>query len=177
MDDTPPPPTRPDDVRLPAETLGALARAARAEDDSTGRALREAGRRAGAEIAAVLAEEADPAREPMDTFWAAVRSELAERGLGDARYGLLGSDLAEVLWSGGPEATAGGDGGGCPFTTGLLAGMLSEAAGTAVAVLEVACGATGEDCCRFLVGDGDRLRAVRRALLAGSDLEDAAGLA
>ena len=176
MDDAPHSPTRRDDVRLPPGTLGALARIARTEDDSTARALREAGRRAGAEIAALLAETVDPAREPMDAFWAAVREELAERGLGDARYGLLGSDLAEVRWTDGPEAASGGDGAGCPFATGLLAGLLSEAAGTAVAVLEVTCGASDEAGCRFLAGDGERLRAVRRGLLAGSDLEEAAGL-
>lgn len=179
MDDTNPvPPERPD-VRIPAESLRALSRAARGADEATGRALREAGRRAGAAICAQVAREADPGTEPMAAFWGAVREALAERGLGGASYGLLAPGVAEVLLTGGPEVgTTEGNGAGppgCPFATGLVAGLLSEAAGSPVAVLEVECGSRGSEACRFLVGDETRLRSVRGRVLTGSSVEEAVG--
>lgn len=182
MDQTPPPPTGPPDVRLPAECLGALARAARADSGQTAVALREAGRRSGSAIASELARRTDPGSVTMEAFWDAVREELEARGLGEARYALLAPGVAEVRWRDGPETSAGDadqavGAGGCPFSTGVLAGLLGEIAGAPVAVMEVACRARGTDACRYLVGDAERLRAVRRAIRSGSSVEEAAGAA
>lgn len=179
MDDTShAPPARPE-IRVPAETFRTLARAARGGDEAVGRALLEAGRRAGSSICAAVDRGGDPRSESMASFWATVREALSERGLGTASYHLLSPGIAEVLLEDGPEASeavgTGSRAGGCPFATGLLAGLLSEAAGEPVAVLEVACRSRGESACRFLAGDEGRLRRVRREMHGGSSVEEAVG--
>lgn len=181
MDDSPPTPSGRSDVRLPADSLRALSRAALDGDEATGRALLEAGRRAGSSICSEVASEVDPSTDSMASFWDAARAALSERGLGDASYEHLDGGVAEIRLSGGPEAGAARENGagpaGCPFATGLVAGLLSEAAGAPVAVLEVACRSGGAEACRFLVGDEPRLRTIRRHVLDGVSLEEAIGSA
>lgn len=179
MDETAPHPTGSRDVRVPSASLRLLARSG---DRPTTGALREAGRRAGEAIADELAPLCEPEEAPMSTYWAAVRETLVERGLGDAEYRLLGPGTAEVRIADSPEARPHRDGrgggtetdaGGCPFATGLLAGLLSRVAGSPVAVLEVGCRDRGEEACRFLAGGEERLRTVRREILAGATVEEA----
>lgn len=179
MDETAPHPTGPPDVRVPSESLRLLARSG--DRPATG-ALREAGRRAGEAIADELAPRCEPEEVPMAEYWATVREALARRGFGDAEYRVLGPGAAEIRIAGAPEARphrdggAGGaeaDAGGCPFATGLLAGLLSRVAGSPVAVLEVACLGRGEETCRFLAGAEERLRSVRSEILAGATVEEA----
>ena len=82
--------------------------------------------------------------------------------------------MGEIRLDGSPEAD-GIDGQprrrtGCAFSTGVLGGLLTGAAGQPVAVLEVECRAGGSAFCRFLVGDGHRLRAIRDRLGSGEPL-------
>lgn len=173
MNEITPHPNDSTDVRIPAESLRLLARSA---EPGTARALRDAGRRAGEVIGVELAAGCDPEEEPMGAYWATARESLASRGLGQADYDLLAPGVAEIRLSGTPEsegAPTEEDGAGCPFTTGLLAGLLSETAGSPVALLEVECRARGDEICRFLAGAEQRLRDVRREILSGATVEEA----
>lgn len=162
-------------VRLPAATLAELAdRCAEAGPDGIA-ALREAGRVAGEELLRRLGS--DPATSRTEAFWEAVGQQFVDLGLGPLSYRVLDPGIGEVRLEGLPEAD--GAGGmprrrtGCAFSTGLLGGLLTAVAGEPVAVLEVECRAGGSAFCRFLVGDEERLRAIRRSLQSGRSLSQA----
>lgn len=162
-------------VRLPARTLPTLAdRCAEAGPEGVA-ALREAGRVAGEELLRRVG--ADPSISVPEEFWESVGQEFVDLGLGPVSYQLREPGVGEVRLEGFPEAD-GGDGEprrrtGCAFSTGLLGGLLTGAAGEPVAVLEVECRAGGSAFCRFLVGDGHRLRAIRDRLGSGEPLSRA----
>lgn len=159
-------------VRLPSTVLAVLAD--RCGDLGVGgvSALREAGRAAGEDVLEGVAE--DPEETPPGAFWEAVGQEFVDLGLGPLSYRVRNGGLAEVRLEGVPEA----DGArgeprrlsGCPFSTGLLDGLLSAVAGEPVSVLEVECRAGGAAFCRFLVGSEARLSTVRDRMASGEPL-------
>lgn len=159
-------------VRLPARTLPTLAdRCAEAGPEGVA-ALREAGRVAGEELLRRVG--ADPSASEPGEFWEAVGQEFVDVGLGPLSYSVREPGVGEIRLEGSPEAD-GVDGEprrrtGCAFSTGVLGGLLTGAAGQPVAVLEVECRAGGSAFCRFLVGDGHRLRAIRDRLGSGESL-------
>lgn len=167
----------PSTVRIPSAALAALAD--RCGDLGAGgvSALREAGRVAGQALVHRL--PADPADTAPEEFWEVVGQEFVELGLGPLSYRVRTPGVAEVRLEGVPEAE-GAEGeprrlSGCPFSTGLLGGLLSGAAGEPVSVLEVECRAGGAASCRFLVGSDSRLTRIRERLTGGDPLEDALG--
>jgi hypothetical protein len=120
-----------------------------------------------------VADRADPERAGRAAFWKAVGAELDGMGFGPVAYEVLTGGIASIVLPELPEAAARHDHPGCPFTTGMLAGLLGGAAGETVAVLEVECRAGGHRACRFLAGAEHRLRAVRERLMGGDSLPEA----
>lgn len=60
--------------------------------------------------------------------------------------------------------------GSCSFSTGYLAGLLSELSGRPVAVLEVTCRSRGDDACRFAFGSEAVIHDLYGHMLEGADL-------
>lgn len=166
-----------DALRLPPRFLASLSdRCGRAGPDAVS-ALRESGRDLGEGLIGELADVHDPADAKPGTFWEGVGELLAERGLGELTFSVPEPSLAELRLRGGPEAGSDGSSGGrgCPFTTGLLAGLLTAAADEPVAVLEVGCRADGDEDCRWLAGAESALEAVRASLEDGASVREAMG--
>lgn len=161
-------------VRLPARTLAAIAARCGRAGSGAAAALREAGREVGADLLETTGDGGDPAEAPAGEFWEGVAEALAERGLGRLHFRIRTPSLAELRLEAGPE-TAGErrEHPGCPFSTGLLAGIASEAAGQPVAVMEVACAVSGAEACRWLAGTEASLEEVRRRLEEDVPLEEA----
>lgn len=162
-------------VRLPARALSALAdRCGEVGSRGIG-ALREAGRVAGEAVLDRLGSQAGSAAA--GEFWSVLEKEFLDLGLGPLEYRVRGPALGELRLGALPEATGGGErdreGSGCPFSTGLLGGILSGVAGEPVPVLELECRAGGADACRFLVGPEERLAEVREALAEGASPDEA----
>ena len=161
-------------VRLPSRVLSLLADRCGDGGATPRSALREAGRLTGTRLLEELAPEIDPERSGPRPFWHEVSRALEDRGLGTLEYRLLGTDLADVTLAGGPEsAEEGRRRPGCPFTTGLLGGLLSTAAGEPMAVLEVECAADGAAACRFLAGGEARLSRIGDRLREGASVDEA----
>lgn len=167
--------TNTESVRLPSRVLSLLADRFGEVGSPSHAALREAGRLTGVRLVEELGPSADPERADPTAFWTEVRWALEDRGLGSLDYEVLGSDLADLRLREGPESTADGDRGrpGCPFSTGLLGGLLSQAAGEPMAVLEVECAADGAAGCRFLAGAEVRLSRIGGRLREGASVEEA----
>lgn len=162
------------DVRIPARSLAVLADRCVGLGEAGISALREGGRAAGEDLADRIADTADPASTGTDAFWGQVDRQLHRLDLGSLTYRVRTPSVAEVRMEGHPEADReGADGGGCPFATGLLGGILADAAGAPVSVLEVECRSDGAEACRFLVGAEARLSDVRARLASGASLREA----
>ena len=160
-------------LRLPARVLPELVqRCDRVGRDALG-ALRATGRVAGAELAEELADSVPPDAAGRREYWEALELSIGDMGFGSVTYEVLTPGVASVTLPGLPEADREDGSPGCPFTTGLLAGLLGHAAGETVAVLEVECRVGGHPACRFLVGPEPRLRTIRERLVGGRDLSEA----
>jgi predicted hydrocarbon binding protein len=168
--------TKSPSVRLPSRVLSLLADRCGEVGSEPHAVLREAGRLTGEQLLEELRPAADPEAAAPGAFWSEVSLALEERGLGSLEYRLMGSDLADLTLRGGAESANGSDRGrpGCPFSTGLLGGLLSSAAGEPMAVLEVECAADGAPGCRFLAGAEARLSRVGDRLQEGASVEEAA---
>lgn len=162
-------------VRLPSRVLSLLADRLGEAGSESHAALREAGRLTGVRLLGELGAGGDPERAEPGAFWTEVNRALRDRGLGSVDYRVLAAGLAELTLGDAVEATGGGRRGraGCPFSTGLLGGLLSEAAGEPMAVLEVECAADGAARCRFLAGAEARLSRVGDRLREGASVEEA----
>lgn len=160
-------------VRIPGAVLAELVHRCQLAGPDAVAALRGAGRLAGARVLESVSGRADPERAGRTAFWGAVGQELDGMGFGPIRYEVLSGGIASVRLPELPEVGDRHEHPGCPFTTGMLAGLLGGAAGDTVAVLEVECRAGGHAACRFLVGAEERLRTVREHLMAGDSLPEA----
>ena len=165
-----------DVLRLPTRFLRSLSdRCGRAGPDAVA-ALREALRELGDELVDELSDDRHPDDAPPEVFWEGVAELLSGRGLGELSFSVSTPAVAELRLRGGPEAgpdAASNGGRGCPFTTGLLAGLLTAAAEEPVAVLEVGCRADGDGACRWLAGAESALEAVRARLEDGASVREA----
>lgn len=164
-------------VRLPPRFLASLSdRCGRAGPEAAS-ALREAGRELGEDLLEELAGGQEPAETAPAIFWEAVANLLAERGLGDLDVEVRTASLAELRLERGPEVTAREEGErigpDCPFSTGLLAGLLTAAADEAVAVLPVGSAADDDGTCRWLAGAEESLERVRHRLAEGASVREA----
>lgn len=167
------------DVAMPAIGLAALRRQLEREAGALVaiHALHAAGYGAGEALWEMLRK--GPARElaelDEETFWERLAAVLGRRGWGTITHrpahpgvGLLASsDWAEALGGGDEEQPS------CSFSTGLLSGLLSGAAGGPVAVLEVSCRATGDERCTFAFGSAATVHDLYGLLLDGRPLESA----
>lgn len=157
-------------VRLPASSLAALADGCLAMGPSGVDALREAGRRAGFRIFDSLGVL--PETLPLARFFEAADRALQACGLGSVDFEAVDGGLIAMSWRRLPEAGGAEAGGrtsrGCPLATGILGGLLTRAAGSPMAVLEVDCAADGGDACWFLVGSEERLREIHGRIAGGA---------
>jgi predicted hydrocarbon binding protein len=165
------------ELALPASALAALrdALAASLGPDAAAEALRAAGHAAGDAFFRILAA---PRREPLAAvpahrFWSQLALLFSTRGWGHLSYTEahpgVGS-LEAVDWA---EAPSTGDAPACHLTTGLLANLLGQVAGTQVAVLEVECRGRGDQRCRFLFGGAAAVYSVYERLRAGDTTDGA----
>lgn len=155
-------------VQIPRSALAMLSHRCAAIGSDGVQALREAGYRAGSSIAGSLG--ADPGALDRAAFWAALDRTLRDAGLGSIASETVSPALGAVAWRGSPEA------GGlrsdraeerCHFAAGLLGGVLSRVAGGTVDVMEIRCGAGGDQPCWFLFGALPTIRAVQERRAAG----------
>jgi predicted hydrocarbon binding protein len=171
--------TRQTELALPAAALGALRNALTASvgAEAAADALRAAGHAAGDAFYRILAAGDDDAVAGLgaDRFWARLALLFSARGWGQLSFdeahpgvgSLHATDWAEAAGDGDAAAAS------CHLTTGLLANLLGQVAGSEVAVLEVECRARGDQRCRFLFGGTEAVYAVYDRLSAG-DAPDAA---
>lgn len=165
------------DVKLPAGALAELRRAIEETATTDGvRALREAGRRLAADTEYAIIQRDGPLSElPLDRFWSALASYFQDCGWGRLEHQDVHEGLGAVVsrdWAEADpnEARAAP---GCHISTGLLAEILSRAAGRPVAVMEVDCRSQGDDYCRFLFGSPTILLRVHQKLAHADNLDDA----
>jgi predicted hydrocarbon binding protein len=150
------------------------------EDTSTQgavRTLREAGRRLAADAAMAIAERGGrplPALA-LDSFFSELSRYFDDAGWGsiehEAVHGGIGAIVARDWAESDPSENR--DAPGCHVSTGLLAELLTRAAGQPVAVMEVGCRSQGEDDCRFLFGSPTTLLLVHKKLAQAGSLEEA----
>ncbi len=166
------------DIILPAGGLVEFRRAIE-ETSAQGpiRALREAGRRlaADAELAVQQRGGGPLSALPQSTFWLELSRYFDDAGWGRIEHQPVNESLGAVLaWDWAESDPAEGrEAPGCHISTGLLAELLTRAAGQPVAVLEVTCRSRGDEACRFLFGSPVRLMTVHRRLAEAGSLEDA----
>lgn len=108
-------------------------------------------------------EWAEAAGATGDAASATARPDGARRDDGRGSAG-DGSD-PEAVEASGPALS------GCPFSTGMFARILGEAAGGPVAVLQVACTTRGDEACRFLFGHEDAVHRSYGLLTGGTPLD------
>lgn len=144
------------EVTFPVAALAGLRR--RLEEEmgpaAAERVLEAVGSDYGEMVGATLLEKPAAVEDASDgSFWTRLRSHLETRGWGTLDHerphpalGLLSShDWAE-------SDGRGGHGFSCPFSTGLVAGLLSRVAGGPVTVLEAECRSRGDNRCAFVFG-------------------------
>ena len=151
---------------LPAGALRSLRAAVLAAPRGAER-LREAGSLAGLalhdDFAARVRERpgGEPEAMPLAEYIAALAEHFARGGWGtvtiDARRDADVLRLSSDDWVEG-EPGADAESPACHFSTGLLAGFFGRAAGSPLAVAEVACRSAGAPRCEFVVGSADAVR-------------------
>jgi predicted hydrocarbon binding protein len=166
------------ELALPATALTALRNAlvASVGPDAAADALRAAGYAAGDAFFRILTagDGESIAQLGADLFWQRLSLLFSARGWGHLSYSeahpgvgsLHAGDWAEAIGDGSGDAT-------CHLSTGLLANLLGQVAGSEVAVLEVECRGRGDQRCRFLFGGRDAVYAVYERLSAGAAPEAA----
>lgn len=178
-----PRPGKPPELAIPVASLAALRRALAGEvgADSAARGLSAAGHAAGDALFTQLALAPEPDSAPAvngmseAAFWRKLSQLLASRGWGTLSHtnlheGIGALDAADWVEAD-PEAAASRP--SCFFTTGMLANLLGNAAGGAVAVLEVECRSRGDARCRFLFGSSDALQTLYENVGSGASVDTA----
>lgn len=164
-------------TRVPPSLFAALHRGLsedRSAEDAA-RLAREIGFEIGDDVYRELVDTVERERatplESLDagSFWHAVSDYFASTGWGELRHQTLHDGVAALDGRDWVEARdRSGNAPGCHLTTGLLAAVLSQVAGTDLAVLEVECRAAGDDHCRFLFGAREALERVYEKLRDGT---------
>ncbi|MEQ8329155.1 MAG: 4-vinyl reductase [Longimicrobiales bacterium] len=165
------------EVAVPASIFEILHRelAREAGELPTIHALHAAGYAAGEEASTIFRQALgrDPGGVTQASFWQRFAAFFDSRGWGTLAHD--GShDAVGFLVSGNwVEARGDESRSGCMFTSGFLAGFLTEIAGGPVAVLEVACRRRGDPRCSFAFGSEAVVHDLYGDLLAGRDLDAA----
>ena len=164
-------------VRLPQAVLTTLADRCGQLGEPGISALRETGRVTGTLLFDALGTAPDGL--PVEEFWEHLDAKFRELNLGFVHFEPVDEGLAAVAWYHLPETGADASvertTGGCHLATGLLGGLLSQAAGQPIAVLEIGCGIDGSEPCWFLIGSEPRLTSIHDRLARGEELRVALG--
>lgn len=165
---------RPPELAIPVASLAALRRALAAEvgADAAARALAAAGHAAGDALFSQL-PEVEGASET--AFWRRLSTLFTSRGWGTlshsaAHEGVGALDAADWVEA---DPEAGASRPSCFFSTGMLANLLGNAAGSAISVLEVECRSRGDARCRFLFGSAEAMQAVYARVGSGASADAA----
>lgn len=141
------------------------------------RALHHAGYEAGTAAAGSLTGRgrSDISGLRSREFWDRVERFFQRRGWGtlghdDAHPGVGVLRTEDWVEARGDETDPEGS---CSFSTGFLAGLLSEVSGRPVAVLETSCRSRGDDACRFAFGSETVIHELYGRMLDGADLSRA----
>ena len=175
----PRPGNRPPELAIPVASLAALRRALASDvgADAAARALAAAGHAAGDALFSQLAlsEGDNPTVEGVSetTFWRRLSNLFSSRGWGTlthsaAHEGVGVLDAADWVEA---DAAAGATRPSCFFSTGMLANLLGNAAGSPIAVLEVECRSRGDARCRFLFGSAEAMQAVYDRVGSGASAD------
>ena len=140
---------------------------------SSSKLLQKVGYRAGSSASTLFKEGLDS--EVLETrksaFWAHLCDFFSRRGWGKLvvnsdhpKLGFLTSnDWAEAMTAEADQNAS------CCFSTGFISGLLSEIAGSPVAVLEAKCRARGDTACKFAFGAEHAVRDLYGQLLVEAD--------
>jgi predicted hydrocarbon binding protein len=166
--------SRGQDIILPPSALRALADAAATAMSGGEGVLLEAGREVGRALHPLVMQEGGASAQ--GDFWERLQMHLARRGLGSIRHRRIHPGIG-LLESRGVAELAGEEAPGegrpfAPFTTGLLRGLLSAAAGRPVDLRQLD-GAPGGALCRWVFGSPAALDALERGMGRGRTLEEA----
>jgi predicted hydrocarbon binding protein len=168
--------TRAPELAIPVASLSALRQTLTTEAgaDAAAAALRAAGHAAGDAWSPQLnSGEADDISET--TFWRRFNHLFTSRGWGTLSHaavhpGVGALDAADWVEA---QPDSGEPRPSCFFTTGLLANLLGNVAGSDVAVLEVECRSAGDARCRFLFGSAEALNALYARVSTGDAVDTA----
>jgi len=140
---------------------------------SSNQLLQKVGYRTGSSASTVFKEglDSEVLETMQSTFWAHLCDFFSCRGWGklvvDSDHPKLGflisNDWAEAMTD---EADRNAS---CCFSTGFISGLLSEIAGSPIAVLEAKCRARGDTACKFAFGAEQAVRELYRQLLVEVD--------
>jgi hypothetical protein len=156
-------------VEIPRSALAMLSHRCAGLGTDGVRALRESGYRAGVTIVTSLGDP--PGELGVTEFWAKIDRSFTHAGLGSIRFEAVSPAIGALAWRGSAEASGTRSerpGVQCHFAAGVLGGILSRAAERTVDVLEIRCGAGGDQPCWFLFGAVANMRAVHAARLAAA---------
>ncbi|HEX6063704.1 MAG TPA: V4R domain-containing protein [Longimicrobiales bacterium] len=169
--------TRAPELAIPVACLSALRQALTAEvgPDTAARALRAAGHAAGDAWYPRIDGNDEAGAVSESRFWRRLSQLFHSHGWGSLTHEAVHPGVGALDANDWVEARpeAGESRPSCFFTTGLLANLLGNAAGSDVAVMEVECRSQGDPRCRFLFGSADALNALYARVSSG-DAVDAA---
>jgi predicted hydrocarbon binding protein len=166
-------------IALPSSVLSHLRRSLQKEvgDLSTTHILQDAGFATGESLFASFAGtlDVDPAELGEARFWRELNRHLGARGWGQVEAERIHPGVGVLHASHWAEAAEDGKDGqpGCHFSSGLLAHILSQAAGGPIAVLEIQCRSRGDTQCSFLYGSEGAIHELYGLLLDGASLDEA----
>src|SRR5262245_15259694 len=175
--------SRPAELALPVASLAAIRHALTnaVGADEAAQALRAAGHAAGDAVYATLTQpfgtDSGNGNElgalSASMFWRRISQLFSTRGWGTLNHSDLHEGVACLDSTNWVEAEPGSAGRPtCHFTTGLLANLLGQAAGSDMAVLEVLCRSSGDQKCRFVFGAPETIDALYEHIRAGASVED-----
>jgi predicted hydrocarbon binding protein len=173
----PRPVTRAPELAIPVSSLAALRQTLTAEvgGDAAARALRAAGHAAGDAWYPQLTNGSENGSIAEATFWRRLSQLFSSRGWGTLSHSAVHAGVGALDASdwveGVPETNESRP--SCFFTTGMLANLLGNIAGSGVAVMEVECRSAGHARCRFLFGSPDALNALYARVSSGTAVEAA----
>lgn len=171
------PGTRAPELAIPVASLSALRRSLTSEvgADAAARALRSAGAAAGDALFPQLTGGAEDGEVPETAFWRRLGQLFSSRAWGTLKHSAVHTGVGALDAADWVEAdpAAGDARPGCFFTTGMLANLLGNAAGSEIAVMEVECRSAGHERCRFLFGSADALNALYARLSNGAPVDAA----
>ena len=170
-----PPVLTPSEITVPAYIFSALRNELGniSGKRSSSKLLQKIGYRTGSSASTVFKEglDSEVLETMQSTFWAHLCDFFSCRGWGklvvDSDHPKLGfltsNDWAEAMTD---EADRNAS---CCFSTGFISGLLSEIAGSPVAVLEAKCRARGDKACNFAFGAEQAVRELYGQLLVEAD--------